>query len=407
MNLLNGKEKVEMNGGVKFLLIAASTVIVIAGLKAASAIIVPVLLALFIATVSFPITRWLREHKVPRWLAIWLTVLVDFAFLAGVITVGTILVGDVGDKWVGEGYGDPDAYKTKVEQKVDDVSKFIEGQLEKWGDENAEETVENYFRSKALEQIEQIDVKAVWSVGSGVVGRLATFFGAVFLIALLTIFMLTEARMFGRRLSAICEARGPDFEKIFSATKDIQRFLGIKTLVSLTTGFLAGFLCWVADLDFFILWGILAFAFNFIPVVGSVIAGVPPTILALLVVGGPQAVAVAIGYIAINMFLGNFVEPMLMGSRFGLSTSVVLLSVLFWGWLWGPVGMLLAVPLTMMAKVAMLNSEDFRWLAVALSKEERSRIDEKVEELREAVQDSDGNREEDPAFEKDFVDGVS
>ncbi len=407
MNLLNGKEKVEMNGGVKFLLIAASTVIVIAGLKAASAIIVPVLLALFIATVSFPITRWLREHKVPRWLAIWLTVLVDFAFLAGVITVGTILVGDVGDKWVGEGYGDPDAYKTKVEQKVDDVSKFIEGQLEKWGDENAEETVENYFRSKALEQIEQIDVKAVWSVGSGVVGRLATFFGAVFLIALLTIFMLTEARMFGRRLSAICEARGPDFEKIFSATKDIQRFLGIKTLVSLTTGFLAGFLCWVADLDFFILWGILAFAFNFIPVVGSVIAGVPPTILALLVVGGPQAVAVAIGYIAINMFLGNFVEPMLMGSRFGLSTSVVLLSVLFWGWLWGPVGMLLAVPLTMMAKVAMLNSEDFRWLAVALSKEERSRIDEKVEELREAVQDSEGNREEDPAFEKDFADGVS
>ena len=96
------------------------------------------------------------------------------------------------------------------------------------------------------------------------------------------------------------------------------------------------------------------------------------------------------GYVAINVFLGNFVEPMMMGSRFGLSTLVVILSVVFWGWLWGPVGMLLAVPLTMVIKVAMLNTEDFRWVAVAMSKEDRSRIQEKVQELKEAVQEADG-----------------
>ena len=107
--------------------------------------------------------------------------------------------------------------------------------------------------------------------------------------------------------------------------------------------------------------------------------------------------AVATGYIAINVFLGNFVEPMMMGSRFGLSTLMVILSVMFWGWLWGPVGMLLAVPLTMLIKVAMLNSEDFRWLAVAMSKEDKVGFTEKVKELKEAVQEAESKGSEAPA----------
>lgn len=380
----------EASGGLKLVFLIACTVIVIAGLKAAASIFVPVLLAFFIATVSFPITNWLREHRAPRWLAVLLTVLVDFAFLAGVVVIAVILVGDFGDKWTGTGANDPESYKSLVEQKIGDVSLFIVDQLEKRNFENARETVDNYFRTKALDQLEQIDFGQVWSLSTGVVGRVASFFGTSFFVMLMTIFMLTEARMYGRRLNAICEAKGPDFERLFSATRDIQRFLGIKTVISLITGFLAGFLCWVADLDFFILWGILAYALNYIPVVGSVIAGVPPTILALIVSGGPQAMAVATGYTAINVFLGNFVEPMMMGSRFGLSTLMVILSVMFWGWLWGPVGMLLAVPLTMLIKVAMLNSEDFRWLAVAMSKEDKARITERVQELKDAVKEADG-----------------
>ena len=379
----------EASGGLRLVLLLALAVIVITGLKAAAALFIPVLLAFFIATASIPITKWLRDHKVPRFLAVLLTVLVDFAFLAGVVVIGVVLIGDFVDKWAGTGPGDPLSYKSLVEQKIGDVSAFIVVQLENRNFENAQQTVDSYFRTKALEQLEQIDVKQVWSLGTDVVGRVALFFGTSFFVMLMTIFMLTEARMYGRRLTAICEAKGPDFERLFSASRDIQRFLGIKTVISLITGILAGFLCWVAELDFFILWGILAFFLNFIPVIGSVIAGVPPIVLALILSGGPQALAVGIGYTAINVFLGNFIEPMMMGSRFGLSTLVVILSVMFWGWLWGPVGMLLAVPLTMMIKVAMLNSEDFRWVAVAISKEERNHIKERVMELKEAVQDAD------------------
>ena len=386
----------DATGGLKLVFLVACTVIVIAGLKAAAAFFVPILLAFFIATVSFPITNWLRNHRAPRWLAVLLTVLVDFAFLVGVVVIAVILIGDFSDKWAGTGPGDPLSYKALMEQKIFDLSLFIVDQLDQRGFANAQQMVDNYFRTKALDQLDQIDFGQVWSLGTGVVGRVASFFGTAFFVMLMTIFMLTEARMYSRRLTAICEAKGPDFERLFSATRDIQRFLGIKTVISLVTGLLAGFLCWVADLDFFILWGILAFLLNYIPVVGSVIAGLPPTILALIVSGGPEATAVATGYVAINVFLGNFVEPMMMGSRFGISTLMVIMSVLFWGWLWGPVGMLLAVPLTMLIKVAMLNSEDFRWLAVAMSKEDKAHIQERVKELKEAVKEADGHTSEAP-----------
>lgn len=379
------------------LLVIAASFIVIGGLKISESFFVPILLAFFIATVSFPITNWLREHRVPRWLAVLLTVLVDFAFLAGVVVIAVILVGDFSEKWTKIGDDGRLPYKTLVEQKIGDVSVGIVEQLEKRDIDGAQEKVDSYFSTMALEQLDQIDFKQVWNLGTDVVGRVASFLGTAFFVLLMTVFMLTEARMHGRRLNAICEAKGPNFERLLSATKDVQRFLGIKTIVSLVTGLLAGFLCWVADLDFFILWGILAFALNFIPVIGSVIAGVPPTILALILFGGPQAMAVATGYAAINVFLGNFIEPMLMGSRFGLSTLMVILSVVFWGWVWGPVGMLLAVPLTMVFKVAMLHSDDFRWLAVAMSKETRTTGQSQVLEIREAIEASDGKLADTPA----------
>jgi len=117
----------------------------------------------------------------------------------------------------------------------------------------------------------------------------------------------------------------------------------------------------------------VAFALNFIPVLGSVIAGIPPFILALLVYDLPRGLIVATGYISINALIGNVVEPSLVGRRFGLSTLVVIVSVLFWGWLWGPAGMLLAVPMTMILKVAVDHSYEFQWLAVAITADRKRR----------------------------------
>ncbi|MEJ6828872.1 MAG: AI-2E family transporter [Akkermansiaceae bacterium] len=355
----------EKTNAVRMLFAVASAIVLIAGLKFGQDFFIPIVLAAFIATVSFPITNWLRKHKVPRFFAVLLTVLVDFAFLIGIVLICISLVGDLETKW-------NETYYNALTQRIDEASEGAVAVLEKFEVADARSKVEAYGPSNIQEQLtNNFSLSKVLNVGTDVAWKVVSFFGSVFLVLILTVFMLSEARMFGRRADAILEARGPNFQRFLSATSDIQRYLAIKTLVSLATGVLAGFLCWAAHLDFFLLWAILAFALNFIPVLGSIIAGVPPFFLALLVHGGPSGVAIAVGFVSINLFLGNFLEPMLMGRRFGLSTLVVIISVLFWGYIWGPVGMLLGVPLTMVLKVMLDNSDDLRWLSVAITKEKR------------------------------------
>ena len=413
----------------KILVVLASVVLVIAGAKASADFAVPILLAFFIATVSFPITHWLREHRVPRGLAVFITVLVDFAFLTGVVLLGIMLIGELQSKWESKYYG---LTKERVTQLADNTTEF----MDKWGMLGGEEVIDDSETTVEVgpvvisdnaplpelteselavtegveavsatttvtsrpaidilseEFLKYLSVNKVVQLGTDFLGKFVSFLGTTFIVMLLTVFMLSEARMFGRRFNAICDARGPNIQRMLSATKDIQRYLGIKTLVSLMTGFLAGVLCWSVGLEFPLLWGILAFALNYIPAIGSVIAGIPPVLLSLLVTGDwKHAVIVAGGYLLINGVLGNFLEPTLLGRRFGLSTLVVVVSVIFWGWIWGPIGMLLAVPLTMLVKVAMDNSVDFRWIAVAISKEERNasagESDEEI--LMEAVAQS-------------------
>ncbi len=353
----------------KFLLLLAAVVLVIGGMKIAQGFCVPVLLAFFIATVSFPITNWLRKRKVPRFLAVWLTVLFDFSFIAWVVVLGVNLVGDLQRKW-------DERYAAQFSQQIRGWSESLSVLLETWGVEEAQDKIRLAVENN-LENLQQVRFERVWDLGAGLLGHVVGFFGTSVVVLILTVFMLSEARMFGRRFNAISLARGPDMERMLSATRDIQRYLAIKTAISLVTGILAGLLCWAAGLDFYVLWGILAFALNFIPVIGSLVAGVPPVILALLVSGFPTAVLVAVGYLLINNFLGGFMEPMLVGRRFGISSLVVVVSVLFWGWVWGPLGMLLAVPLTMVLKVILDGSEEFRWIGVAISAEQPGAVAER------------------------------
>ena len=348
---------------------------IFAGLYFARDFLIPVSLAFFIAAVSFPITNWLREHKVPRFLSVLTTVLVVFAFLSGVMVVGVLLINDLSEGDQLQQYGN----------KMYEVALNTGAKLEEWQFEGAQDDVKALFTA---EEIGDFFKRNITSLLAGVLDTLKTSF----IVLILLVFMLSEARMFARRFEAIIDAKGPNLQRMLSATRDIQKYLGIKTMISIATGGLAGLLCWAAGVDFPLLWGILAFALNYIPAIGSIIAGVPPVILALLMHDVQHALAVACGYLVINGFLGNFMEPALLGRRFGLSTVVVVVSVLFWGFLWGPVGMLLAVPLTMMVKVALDNSYELRWLGVAISQvKNRDDAQERkiIEESAKAQQDAE------------------
>ncbi len=346
----------------QILLLLAALVLIVAGLRAAQNFFLPVLLAFFVATVSYPITDALIRRGLPRMVSVMMTVLVDFAFIAGVVVLGVFLVQDLQQKWNSK-------YAAQLYDQVRDGSVTLAQKLDQWGVENAREKIQNVVENN-LASMQQIRFEKIWDLGTGVLGQVVGFFGAAVVFFILMVFMLSEAHTFGRRLDAICKAHGPNIGRMLGAIRDIQRYLAIKTMISLATGVLAGLLCWAAGLDFFILWGIVAFALNFIPVIGSIVAGVPPMILALLVAGIPNALLVAGGYLLINNFLGNLLEPILVGRKFGISTLVVIISVLFWGWLWGPLGMLLAVPMTMVLKAILDGNEDFRWISVAISTEQ-------------------------------------
>jgi predicted PurR-regulated permease PerM len=164
---------------------------------------------------------------------------------------------------------------------------------------------------------------------------------------------------------------------------NLGRYLGIKTLVSMATGLIVGVMTWGIGLDFPLLWAMLAFLLNYIPNIGSIIAAVPAVLLALVQLGPGEALTTAIGFVAINMVIGNMIEPKLMGHGVGISSLIVFIGLIFWGWMFGPVGMLLSVPLTMALKLALESDQRTKWVAILIGSESDA---EHALEEREAAQ---------------------
>jgi len=191
------------------------------------------------------------------------------------------------------------------------------------------------------------------------------------LIVLTVIFMLLEAAIIPDKLDAIFRksevSRKRKRIRYFIST--VNRYMAIQTVISLATGVCVAIFLTIMGVDFPLLWGLLAFVFNYIPNIGSILAAVPAVLLTIIQFGLGRAVEVAIGYLVINMIIGNVISPRLMGRGLGLSTLVVFLSLIFWGWLLGPVGMLLSVPLTMTIKIGLERSENTRWAAILLGSE--------------------------------------
>jgi len=336
--------------GARFLILAASIVVIVAGLKAAAQLILPFLVSVFLAIISTPLVAWLKHHKLPTWLAVTVTMIVDLAVIA---TLGLV---------VGRSVNEFTAAAPRYQERVQGLVTSILAALDARGIDTSQ-----------WRPLEAINPGAVFDMVGSTLSAVAAVLSNTFVVLLLLIFMLLEVTAFPAKLTAAFGGATDNAERFTAVTRQIQRYLGIKTLVSLATGLAAG--VWVAALGLGVplLWGLMAFIFNFVPNIGSIVAAVPPIVLALMQFGVWRAVAVAAGYAVINLVLANFVEPYLMGRRLGLSTLVVVLSLVFWGWVWGPVGMILSVPLTMVMKIALENTPDLRWIAVMLDASPGSR----------------------------------
>lgn len=341
----HGRNKASRRGvGERVLLMGACLCVVIAGLRVAGPVLVPVLLAAYMAVLASGPIHWMMSRKVPSWAA--LTVV-----LAGVIG-GFLLVGLLLGSSIRTFSANLPAYEQRMKSLVGGSLAWLDGRG--WGVDLSTDALLGYLDPGQLADFASVLVTSIGNLLSD------TMF-----VLLATIFMLAEAAGLPRKLQV---AFGPTtkLDRFGGVITDLQSYLAIKTRISVTSGVLSGLLCWLVGVDFPLLWGVLAFLLNYVPTLGSVIALTPPTILAFLLLGWQHGIALLGGYLAIEMVMGNVIEPRIMGKTLGLSTLVVFLSLVFWGWIWGPIGMFLSVPLTMVVKILLEHSGDLKWIAVML-----------------------------------------
>jgi len=327
----------------RILLNLAAFVVIVAGMRAASSLLVPFLLAVFLAVLCATPLRWLTQHHVPRVISVILLVVV-------IVAVGTVIGGVLGTTIVDFTSRIPQ-YNASFQERVRGFEPF----LQRFG--ISRQILTEYFEPSRLFRL---------------AGTLVTSIGQVLangaLILLTMAFALLEMSGFPTKIRAAfgdqdaTEAQA-GMRRIGSS---VRRYVALKTVISLGTG--VGVFIWLSiiGVDYPILWGVVAFLLNFIPNIGSVIAAVPAVLLAFVQLGLGSAVVAALGYLVVNVLFANILEPRVMGYGVGLSTLVVFTSLVFWGWVLGPVGMLLSVPLTVMFRLILATNESTRWIAILL-----------------------------------------
>lgn len=321
----------------------AAFVVVVGGMKAANVLVVPFLLAVFLAIICAPPLFWMQRKGVPSMVGILL-------LMIGVIAVQIIVV-------------------TLISASIADFQQNIPFYQERLKTLTAESLLmlSNYGVDLETEKIaELIDPSRIMKLVANTLNGIGAMLTNTFFVFLTFIFILSEASGFPNKLRVILNDHNSDLEKYGQITKGVNQYLIIKTFTSLGTGIIIGVWLAIQGVDYAVMWGVFAFLLNYIPNIGSVIAAVPAVLLALIQLGPLAAGVAGAGFLLVNTLVGSVIEPKIMGEGIGLSSLVVFLSLAFWGWVLGPVGMLLSVPLTMAVKIALSERESTRWLSVLL-----------------------------------------
>ncbi|HVO10354.1 MAG TPA: AI-2E family transporter [Vicinamibacteria bacterium] len=328
--------------GSRFLLIAAAAVVVVAGLRAAAPILVPLVLAVYLAALSVPVLRLLPRLPGLRWIPHWVAVLLTAVIVVVVVGLaGTVLTISVRTL-----VGSLPEYRERLEAALQPLLSHA---------------ARLGLDAGAMRESLIGPAKAIAIVQS-VVGSVLGLLSDALLILLLYIFALAGIRGHGARLREALGDQAP--ESLRHMGEQAQSYLRLKTVVSLSNGIGMGLLAGMLGIPFAPVWGFLGFTLNYIPNLGSIVATTLPALLALATRGWPTVLAFVGGCVLLDQVLSRVVEPRLVSRSLGLPPLVVIVSLLFWGWLWGPVGVVLAVPLTTTLKIILAETPDLRWLAV-------------------------------------------
>ena len=329
----------------------AAFIIIVAGMKASSVLIVPFLLAAFLSIICAPPLFWMQKKGIPSIVAILI-------LMSSVICIQMLLVTMISSSIV-DFSQNLTFYQERLRIIIIESIEF----LSKFG---------IVLEADKIAQI--VNPGHILKLVANTLNGLGSVLTNTFFVFLAFIFILSEAAGFPIKIRAIFNDANTDLEKYTQITTGVNRYLGIKTLTSITTGFIVYIWLLVQGVDFPIMWGVFAFLLNFIPNIGSIIAAVPAVLLALIQLGLLAAGISALGFLFVNVLIGSVIEPRVMGKGIGLSVLVVFLSLAFRGWVLGPVGMLLSVPLTMVVKIALSGSESTKWLSILLGSNKEASI---------------------------------
>jgi len=327
----------------RFLIVAAAFVVLIAGMRVASELLVPFMTAIFVAVICMPPIKMLRDKGIPNGLAVAIVVLL--------LVIVALALGAIFGSTAAQFAEDVPIYQLRLSRMQ---AGFFEW-LESAG-----------LELNIVPLAELIRPEQAFPLAGSVLSSFGSLMTNALFILLTVIFILTEEVSLYQKLEDVLPETSKATDTIRTVTHLVNQYMAIKAAISAFTGILAWGLCVALGVEYAVLWGTLAFMLNFIPTFGSLLAAIPPLLLALVQAGPLASLGVAVGYLVINTVVGNIIEPRVMGRGLGLSPLVVLLSLIFWGWVLGPVGMLLSVPLTMMIKIALEVFPDTRWIGTLL-----------------------------------------
>lgn len=328
---------------MRALIVTSCLVVIFAGLKVAASLVVPFLLALFLSVILAPAYIGMKRAGLPSPIA--LTIMI---FGLGVVGVATATILRTS---LDEFTANLPIYETNLRIQIEGVWTW----LESYGIEAPNKFVAEY-----------LNPQFAMSYAGRIARALSGMLGQTFIIFIITAFMVVEASGFHRKLVVIEGLTNESLAAVEKNIHDVRRYVTLKSIMSLLTGALVTSWLWLLGIDNALFMGLLAFFLNFVPNIGSFVASIPGILLGFILFGPAVAGTTAIGYVFINVGISNVVEPRFMGDNLGISPLIVIMSLVFWGWLLGPVGMLLSVPLTMVVKVILENVASTKSIAILL-----------------------------------------
>jgi len=343
---------------IRILLLIIALAVVASILKTLKSIFIPLIFSIFLLFLFAPLINYLKKHKVPMVLILLITLVIIAVFLGLVI----LLIYAASNSLIN---GLP-RYEDKFNELIAKGTEYLQNLATNWNINTENISIAN------IAQILSSGIISIPQFLSNTVNTLVSIIQNIFLIIFFLIFLLLEIDKLPLRLRKATSklSKEQTLDILQNIEKQIQNYLTIRTLVNLSAALLCMLWMLIFGVDFILVCGILLFVLDFIPDVGSVISSAIPILIYLLQSGFSFLWLIfALLIVATQMLIGNIIEPKLQGVQLNLTPIMVLVSLIFWGWLWGIVGMLICVPLTSAINIILKQVAPNNFISTLISSE--------------------------------------